>query len=452
MNIEFSCPRCETDIEVSPEFFGEKVVCPDCLYECIVPLPGLQADLQFDNFILEKRLGQGGMGEVWLATQFPMERPVAIKILSPKFSSNEAFIELFLNEIRLTGKMEHPNIVTAFTAGVVGDFYYLAMSYVDGHELSEVLDIEGVMDEREALKIVRFIAEALKYAWNRYKLLHCDIKPSNIMLDINGSPKLMDLGISKTISDETNDCEEIAGTPYYISPEQARKDKDIDFRSDLYSLGATLYHMVTGEVPFKGVSAYDTMVKHINEPLIAPRDRNPAISKNCSDLICIMMTKSPWGRHSSWEYLISDIDLVLGGRPPAGTDILARQQQDKTLADEDNDSATIKRVLSESTEINLQDNSADNLSDRKQSSRRSRQRTISHHALKTVPPKAIKKKSKWRNIMFIILVIIVLTSLGIGISVALIKIRKFLTAKSWITPTTTATGKPSASSQPTEQN
>ncbi|MCF6177444.1 MAG: protein kinase [Victivallaceae bacterium] len=427
MYLEFSCPKCESDIEISTEVFGERVICPECMHECVAPLPGLQRDLEFDNFVLEKLLGQGGMGEVWLATQFPMERPVAIKILSPHFSKNEDFIELFLHEVRLSGKMEHPNIVTAFTAGIVGDLYYLAMSYIDGHELDELLEVEGVMDYREALKIIRCIAEALKYAWNRYKMLHCDIKPSNIMLDINGTPKLMDMGISKTISEETNQLEGIAGTPYYISPEQARKDKDIDFRSDLYSLGATLYHMVTGQVPFDGIDAHDTMLKHIQEPLVPPRDINHSISKNCSDLIRMMMTKSQWERHSSWEYLINDIDMVLNGRPPAGIDVLAHKQHLAEEEEEKSESEKLKRVLSESTEINLNHKLPEELLEKDNvANETANSRKMSHTVFKTAPPKAIIEKSKWRNWIFVILTIIIFAALGFGIWKAVKATRAYL--------------------------
>ncbi len=427
MYLEFPCPNCESDIEIADDLFGEKIFCRACMKECIAPLPGLQKDLEFDNFVLEKRLGQGGMGEVWLAIQFPMERPVAIKILAPRFSQNEEFIDLFLHEVRLSGKMEHPNIITAFTAGVVGDLYYLAMSYIDGNEIDKVLETEGIIDYREALRITRSIAEALKYGWNKYKMLHCDIKPSNIMLDINGIPKLMDMGISKTISEETNHLEGIAGTPYYISPEQARKDKDVDFRSDLYSLGATLYHMVTGQVPFNGIDARETMIKHIQEPLTPPRDVNRNISKNCSDLIRIMMSKSPWERHASWEYLINDINMVLNGRPPAGVNILAHKQHLAETEGFKSDSEKIKRILSESTEINLNQKLPDELlkNEHKQNLNVTRDKQY-HTTLKSAPPKAIVKKSQWRNWIFIILTLIISAGVGFGIWVAVKKTKAYL--------------------------
>jgi serine/threonine protein kinase len=254
------------------------------------------------------------------------------------------------------------------------------------------------------------------------------------MLDINGTPKLMDMGISKTISEETNGIDGIVGTPYYISPEQARKDKDIDFRSDLYSLGATLYHMVTGEVPFDADTLYDIMVKHTKEPLIPPRDRNRTVSKNCSDLIRIMMTKSPWQRHSTWEYLISDIDMVLSGRPPAGIDLLAQKEHAAEERAHETESERMKRVLSESTEINLNPKmTSDLIENNGDQAATLVDRKPAKIPFKTVPPKRIKPKAKWRNWIFFIILIIILIAIGIGIWLAVKKTKTYLTAQPPIT-------------------
>ena len=436
MQIEFSCPHCDSDIVVESHQFGEQVICETCFKECIAPLPGLEPGFEFDNFVLERRLGQGGMGEVWLATQYPMERQVAIKILSPRFSENDDFIELFLREVRLSGKIEHHNMVTAFTAGTIGKMHYLAMSYVDGHELDEMLEVEGCLEEREALKIIRAVAEALKYAWNRYKILHCDIKPSNIMLDVNGVPKLMDMGISKTLTEDSVHMAGVAGTPYYISPEQARKDKDIDFRADLYSLGATLYHLVTGVVPFDGDDCQIVMRKHVEEPLVPPRDRNPAVSKNCSDLIRIMMSKSPWERHSSWEYLISDIDLVLSGRPPVGMSTIAQQQQPADIMPDDIDDI---HIVGQKREIHLQHKLSDKeVMESIENSQNHVSEQVTSPSLQKLPPKAIKKRSRWRNWLFFILLLLLLAGGWFGIKMLLHEINALLHPQSQGTSTNSA--------------
>lgn len=157
----------------------------------------LHKDLKIDDFLLLEKLGSGGMGEVWKAKQLSMKRDVALKILSPELSRNEEFVERFLNEAIMTGRLQHPNIITAYTAGSCGIYYYLATQFVDGIELQDKLRVDGMLSEREALNIIKVIASALCYAWEQHRILHCDIKPGNIMIDRYRIPYLMDMGISK---------------------------------------------------------------------------------------------------------------------------------------------------------------------------------------------------------------------------------------------------------------
>ncbi|OGV50285.1 MAG: hypothetical protein A2017_06770 [Lentisphaerae bacterium GWF2_44_16] len=317
--ITFLCPVCEAEIEADETMCGGTAQCPSCNSCIMVPMPGIKEGMKIAGFTLERRLGAGGMGEVWLACQTAMSRKVAIKILSPALIQDASFVSRFMNEVKTSAKLDHNNIVTAFDAGVDKGFYYLAISYIDGTELMDRIKIDTKIPEKEALFIIRDIADALKYAWNKFKILHRDIKPANIMIDSEGMPKLMDMGISKTVSEEGAQMTmagTIIGTPHYMSPEQGMGEKDIDCRSDIYSLGATLYHMVTGTVPYDATTVVGIISKHMLEPFPSPIERNQELSEQCVALIETMMAKHREDRQQTWEDVIEDINMVLQGQFP----------------------------------------------------------------------------------------------------------------------------------------
>lgn len=317
--ITFNCPICNAEIEADETLCGGVANCPSCNSNIAIPMPGIQKGMKVAGFVLDRRLGAGGMGEVWLATQVAMERKVALKILSPALTKDVNFVNRFLTEVKNSAKLEHKNIITAHDAGVENGIYYLAISFVDGIELGDRLKIDNTLDEKEALKIVKDIAEALRYAWNKYRILHRDIKPANIMIDSDGTTKLMDMGISKSLDSVSSMTMTgtIMGTPFYMSPEQAVGDENIDFRSDIYSLGATLYHIVAGSAPYDATTPMGIITKHVTAPLPPPRERNPAISEQCSALIEIMMSKDKNKRQESWEQVIEDVELVIRGQYPS---------------------------------------------------------------------------------------------------------------------------------------
>ncbi|MFA6103732.1 MAG: serine/threonine-protein kinase [Victivallaceae bacterium] len=316
--IIFNCPECGAEVSAQSNTAGQTLQCGACFKEITIPIPGLEEGLEIGDFVLRSKLGSGGMGEVWLATQISMRRLVALKILLPKFADNKRFVDRFLTEAAMAGQLSHPNIITAYSAGQVGNYYYLATSYIDGMEVATKLKLDTKLTEREALKITRDIAFALKYAWNEHRMLHRDVKPGNFMLDRKGFARLMDMGISKILKDDPEETSVniVMGTPDYISPEQAKAERNIDFRSDIYSLGASLYHMVTGGPPFKSDTAGKVLQMHVRTPLTPPENINPALSKECSALIQMMMAKDPNDRQSSWDYVIDDLEAVLSGRMP----------------------------------------------------------------------------------------------------------------------------------------
>lgn len=319
--IHFSCDKCGVEIATDAEHVGAMVECPSCSNPVLVPAAGVAPGMTIGGYEIVEKLGAGAMGEVWLARQTAMDRQVALKILAPGLAGRAEFVEDFLREARSAGQLQHPNIAGAFDAGVENGFHYLATCYIDGEDLDGKLSREGRIGEKEALKIALGAAEALKYAWDKFKIIHRDIKPGNIMIDRDGDPKIMDLGISKSLveDDELMMSGVIVGTPFYISPEQAKAEDDVDFHTDIYSLGATLYHMLTGEEPYSAPTIMGIMTKHITEPTPDPRVKVGNISAGCADLIQNMMAKSPAHRQSDWGKVIDDIESVIAGGKPSPT-------------------------------------------------------------------------------------------------------------------------------------
>jgi len=254
------------------------------------------------------KLGQGGMGAVYKARQKSMERIVALKILPPKFARNPAFIDRFVREARAVAKLNHENIIAGIDVGESNGLYYFAMEYADGETVYERIRESGAIEEEEAIDVVLQIARALEHA-HANDLVHRDVKPQNVIITKKGVTKLCDLGLAKTEESESSVTQRgvSVGTPHYISPEQAKGEIDVDIRSDIYSLGATFYHMVVGQVPFVGSSPMVVMTKHLTETPPYPRSKNVNVSKDISDLIMRMMAKDKEDRYQTPTKLINDL-------------------------------------------------------------------------------------------------------------------------------------------------
>ena len=306
----FNCTKCGNSFQA--DINNDIICCPNC-GNMNFPETKLRTGFQLNGFELVRKIGSGAMGTVWLAKQTSMQRNVAIKILSPSVCSRKGFIDRFQGEIKNSAKLDHPNIAQAFDAGYRSGFYYLVSAFIDGKNLEEKLNDSGKIPEEEALQIAIGVAEALSYAWSEFNMLHRDIKPSNIIIDKKSTPKLMDMGLSKCINEDpslTYDGE-VVGTPYYMSPEQAKGKTNLDLRSDIYSLGATVYHLVTGQLPFDGKSSVGILTKHITEPLIPPKSKNNSISTETNNLIMAMMAKTPENRIQSWYEIIGELKNIL---------------------------------------------------------------------------------------------------------------------------------------------
>jgi formylglycine-generating enzyme required for sulfatase activity/predicted Ser/Thr protein kinase/DNA-directed RNA polymerase subunit RPC12/RpoP len=316
VQIAFQCSECKSELEVECTAMGTQVACPACGKPIAVPQQNVGPGCTLKGFRIERLLGKGGMGEVYLAQQLSMDRRVALKILPSLFTREQENVDRFLKEVRMAARLVHPNVVPAFEAGEDTGVHFLAMAYVEGETVGERLKRQGPMREEEALKIVRDVVEALKYAWDEHHIIHRDIKPSNIMIDRRGRTQVMDLGLSKSVDEACGltISGTVLGTPNYMSPEQAEGHARVDFRSDMYSLGAALYHMLTGQTPFAGSSLVEVLRKQLTESLPDPRQFNRALGELCVTLMERMLAKKAEDRYPTWEGLLDDIDRVLAGQ------------------------------------------------------------------------------------------------------------------------------------------
>ncbi|OQW97914.1 MAG: hypothetical protein BWK77_00480 [Verrucomicrobia bacterium A1] len=319
MQITFRCSKCEARLEIDADSAGTEVACPTCGSNQVVPRKGLEPGTTIGGFKLVKLIGRGGMGEVYLARQLSLDRMVALKLLSRSGSLSGDAAERFVEEIRLTARLEHPYLVTAFEAGEDAGILYLAMAYIRGATLHDQVRRHGPLKEAETLVLGRKVASALAHAWRELKLLHRDIKPSNILLDSNGEPRLADLGLAKCL--DKNDGRTVVGallgTPNYMSPEQAEGREDIDIRADIYSLGATLYTAVTGQIPYEAASVVETLRRQATEPLPDPRTFSPELSEEFVGLIGAMLSREASDRPKSWDALVAILDRLLARHPGA---------------------------------------------------------------------------------------------------------------------------------------
>lgn len=257
-------------------------------------------------------LGVGGMASVYLALQESLDREVALKVMAPALAANQEFTDRFLKEGRITAKLSHANLVTIFDIGQHGNIYYLAAEYIPGGTLREKLT-DGGVTIAEALDVAREVALGLHYAQEK-GFVHRDVKPGNVLFKANGSAVLADFGIAKSMDQKTmaTQAGSSIGTPHYMSPEQARAEK-VDGRSDLYSLGAMLFEMLTGEPPYDASDPFTIALMHVTHPL----PQLPAHLQWLQPLIVGLMAKSPDDRYPNGEAFNHAVEQLLATAPEA---------------------------------------------------------------------------------------------------------------------------------------
>jgi serine/threonine-protein kinase len=281
---------------------------------------------QIPGYQILSKLGAGAMAAVYKARQISLDRTVAIKILPKRMSENKEFVDRFYKEGKAAAKLNHAHIVGAVDVGEANGYHYFVMEYVEGQTVFDKLERGDRYSEKEALSIVIQVCRALAHA-HKAGFIHRDVKPKNIMMTKDGVAKLADMGLARETSDvEAAQAEagKAYGTPYYISPEQIRGELDVDARADLYSLGATFYHMVTGRVPFDASTPSAVMHKHLKEELVPPDHLNPDLTAGVGEIIEVAMSKRRRNRYQS-----ADLERVAAGEPP----LVARQHYDLSSLD-----------------------------------------------------------------------------------------------------------------------
>jgi eukaryotic-like serine/threonine-protein kinase len=268
-------------------------------------------DLEFKGYEIISTLGEGGLGSVFKARQVSMNRLVALKVLHIQWINDEEFRKRFVLEARIVGKLSHQNLIQVYDVGRQGEYYYFSMEYVDGRTVEDMIreSPRRQMEIGRAVELLLQVARAINY-YKDFDIVHRDIKPSNIMVTRAGLVKLGDFGFVKSRLDKELGYEGmVLGTPDYIAPEQAMGKDNVDYRADVYSLGATFYHMLTGRPMFEGTPSR-VMLAHTRDPMPDPRAYRPSLTEDVTVVLRRMLAKDPNQRYSNINNLFADLESL----------------------------------------------------------------------------------------------------------------------------------------------
>ncbi|MFA5043403.1 MAG: serine/threonine-protein kinase [Kiritimatiellia bacterium] len=298
---QIACADCHKLLDVShlPSF--SEVKCPVCGMVQIVPA-------RFGGFLLIGRLGSGGMGVIYHAMDKDLGRHVALKVMKKELGANQEFVQSFKHEAQAAAALNHPNVVQIYSFGQVENQFYIAMELVSGGRLDEMIAEGAALEETRSLEIHLQVVAGLRAA-SDVGLVHGDIKPANILFGQNGEAKVVDFGLASFVGQQQPGGA-VWGTPYYIAPEKAR-GKHVDFRSDIYSLGATLFHVLTGQPPFDGVTSTDVVMARLNQPAPNLLDINAELHPETAAMVARMLEADPTMRHPSYAALQIDMETAL---------------------------------------------------------------------------------------------------------------------------------------------
>lgn len=267
-----------------------------------------------DRYEVVGKLGSGGMAEVYLAADRLLGRQVALKVLSSRYAQDDEFVERFRREASSAAGLNHPSIVQIYDRGEAEGTYYIAMEYLEGRTLKDIIVKYAPLDLDLVVSVSTQILEALKFA-HRRDVIHRDIKPQNIIIDNDGRVKVTDFGIARAGSASTmTEAGSMLGTAHYLSPEQAQ-GRPVEAASDLYSLGVVMYEMVTGTLPFDGDNPVSIAMQHVHQQPVAPRSINPDIPENLEAVILRALGKHPTERYITAQQMLEDLRLVQDGEP-----------------------------------------------------------------------------------------------------------------------------------------
>ena len=292
--------------------------------------PGAEPDLTgqtLGDFRILRRLGQGGMGQVYLAEQVPLKRHVALKLLKPELAANEVALKRFKQEAESVARVTHANIVQIYDIKETGGLHYMALEYVEGKNLREFLEKKGTVDVLFGLRVMTQVTAALQRA-SELGIVHRDIKPENILLTRKGEVKVADFGLSRFFSEQQGvhltQSNVTMGTPLYMSPEQVEGKKTIDHRSDIYSFGVTCFHMFAGHPPFRGTSPHLVAAQHVQAEAQPLGEIRPDLPADLCAIIHKMMAKQPEARYQTAREILRDVGRLRDAVATAGSGAVAQ--------------------------------------------------------------------------------------------------------------------------------
>src|SRR5271154_1856643 len=295
-----TCAKCGNLIDVTGLEAGDGITCPYCSNEFAITR-------QFGNFLLERQIGSGGMGAVYLGRDMTLNRVCAVKVLKPELVSDKKFLDTFLREAEITASLNHPNIVQVYAFGQHEGVYYMVVEYISGGSLDDKIAERGQITELEGIEIGIAVARGLECALQRGGLIHRDIKPGNMLFNQNNTPKVVDFGLSLSFETADHFDGEIWGTPYYVAPEKLERQPE-DFRSDLYSLGATLFHAISGRPPYQGEDPNEVAMKHLSGSVVSLKAFVPDISDQTTYAVSRAMARYPEDRYESYAAFIEQLE------------------------------------------------------------------------------------------------------------------------------------------------
>ncbi|MHC4778770.1 MAG: protein kinase domain-containing protein [Planctomycetota bacterium] len=300
------CRMCRTVLEVPKE--PDTIVVDRTIYDAQTQVRDSLIGKVVDDYRIESKLGEGGMSKVYLARHIGLDKQIALKMLPVSSRTSEPMKERFIREARIVARLTHPNIVQVFDVGEEKAHLFLAMEFVDGETMENIMTDRKVLPVQEATGIVYEVAKALEAA-HAENIIHRDIKPDNIMVGKKGFVKVTDFGLAKSQErgKKITRVGMILGTPYYIAPDQVQ-GKKLDIRTDIYSLGASFYYFVTGHRPFEEGTPAEIMLQHVEDPPVPPDYVNPQVPREVNDIIMKMMMKDPEERHQDPDEVLNVLE------------------------------------------------------------------------------------------------------------------------------------------------
>ena len=316
------CPKCHFDNPEDTRFCGNCAAPLHPSEEISVPTETLEAPKEeltrgatlANRYEIIEELGKGGMSKVYRVEDKKIKEEVALKLIKPEIALDKKAIERFSNELKMARKIAHRNVCRMYDLGEEKGTHYITMEYVRGEDLKSMIRMSGQLGVGTTINIAKQVCEGLAEA-HRLGVVHRDLKPQNIMIDKDGNARIMDFGIARSVKGKgITGAGVMIGTPEYIPPEQV-EGKDIDQRSDIYSLGVILYEMVTGQVPFEGETALSIAMKHKGETPKSPKELNPNIPDDLSQLILKCLEKEKAKRYQSASDVHSELERIEKGIP-----------------------------------------------------------------------------------------------------------------------------------------